>query len=114
MTPTATVTERGESRHGDATSRGKRILYGRSGPDTLAEASDPLRLDQRERLDTLRTADGRCMPPHLKARILREVEHIEFLLRQLVEVCVQDLPHCRLPLCTTLGVVFHLGTCRFD
>ena len=47
---------------------------------------DPLRRDRRERLDTLRTADGRCVPPHLKARILREIERIEVVLRQIAEV----------------------------
>ena len=47
---------------------------------------DPLRRDRRERLDTLRTADGRSVPPHLKARILREIERIEVVLRQIAEV----------------------------
>src|SRR3712207_3730566 len=42
---------------------------------------DPLRRDRRERLDALRTADGRPLPPHLKARILREIERTELLLR---------------------------------
>src|SRR5215203_3000923 len=47
---------------------------------------DPLRRDRRERLDALRTADGRSVPPHLKARILREIERTEVLLRQIAEV----------------------------
>jgi transposase len=47
---------------------------------------DPLHRDRRDRLEALRTADGRCVPPYLKARILREVERIEVLLRQIAEV----------------------------
>jgi transposase len=47
---------------------------------------DPLRRDRRERLDALRTTDGRPLPPHLKARILREIERTELLLRQIAEV----------------------------
>jgi transposase len=47
---------------------------------------EPLRRDRRERLDALRTVDGRSVPPHLKSRILREIERVEVLLRQLAEV----------------------------
>ena len=47
---------------------------------------DPLHQDRRGRLDALRTADGRPLPPHLKARILREIERTEVLLRQIAEV----------------------------
>ena len=47
---------------------------------------DPLHRDRRGRLDALRTADGRPLPPHLKARILREIERAEVLLRQIAEV----------------------------
>jgi transposase len=47
---------------------------------------DPLHQDRRGRLDALRTADGRSLPPHLKARILREIERTEVLLRQIAEV----------------------------
>jgi len=47
---------------------------------------DPLRRDRRERLDALCTADGRPLPPHLKARILREIERIEVVVRQIAEV----------------------------
>ena len=47
---------------------------------------DPLHRDRRGRLDALRTADGRPLPPHLKARILREIERTEVLLRQIAEV----------------------------
>ena len=47
---------------------------------------DPLHQDRRGRLDALRTADGRSLPPHLKARVLREIERTEVLLRQIAEV----------------------------
>jgi transposase len=47
---------------------------------------DPRRRDRRERLETLRTGDGRPLPPHLKAEILRAFGRIELLLRQIAEV----------------------------
>jgi transposase len=46
----------------------------------------PLRKDRRERLDALRTGDGRPLPPRLKAELTREIEIIELLLRQIAEV----------------------------
>jgi transposase len=47
---------------------------------------DPRRRDRRERLEALRTGDGRPLPPHLKAEILRGFERIEVLLRQVAEI----------------------------
>jgi transposase len=47
---------------------------------------DPLRRDRRERLDALRTPDDRAVPPNLKARIVREIERIEVLMRQIGEI----------------------------
>jgi transposase len=47
---------------------------------------DPLRRDRRERLEALRTPDGRAVPPNLKARIVREIERIEVLMRQIGEI----------------------------
>ena len=47
---------------------------------------EPLHKDRRIRLDALRTGDGRPLPPRLKAELLREIELIELLLRQIVEV----------------------------
>ena len=47
---------------------------------------DPRRGDRRERLETLRTGDGRPLPSHLKAGILRALERLELLLRQTAEV----------------------------
>src|SRR3712207_1635960 len=44
---------------------------------------DPLRRDRRERLDRLRMADGRSLPPHLKARILREIERMTSCMKDL-------------------------------
>jgi transposase len=47
---------------------------------------DPLRRDRRERMEALRTPDGRAVPPNLKARIVREIERIEVLMRQIGEI----------------------------
>jgi len=47
---------------------------------------DPLRRNRRERLETLKTGDGRALPVHLKAEITRSLERIELLLRQIREV----------------------------
>jgi transposase len=47
---------------------------------------DPRRRDRRERLEALRTGDGRPLPLCLKAEILRAFERIELLLRQIAEV----------------------------
>jgi transposase len=47
---------------------------------------DPRRRDRRKQLETLRTGDGRPLPLHLKAEILRAFERIELLLRQIAEV----------------------------
>jgi transposase len=37
---------------------------------------EPLRRDRRGRLDTLQTGDGRPLPGHLKAQILRELDRL--------------------------------------
>jgi transposase len=47
---------------------------------------DPRRRDRRERLEALRTGDGRPLPLCLKAEILRAFERVELLLRQIAEV----------------------------
>ena len=47
---------------------------------------DPRRRDRRQRLETPRTGDGRQLPRHLRAEILRAFERIEVLLRQIAEV----------------------------
>lgn len=47
---------------------------------------EPLERDRRTRLDELRTGDGRPLPPRLKAELVREIEVIELLLRQIAEV----------------------------
>ena len=47
---------------------------------------EPLHRDRRIRLDALRTGDGRPLPPRLKAELLREIDLIELLLRQIAEV----------------------------
>ena len=47
---------------------------------------EPLRRDRRQRLETLRTGDGRPLPPYLKAQIGRELDRLELLLEQLKAV----------------------------
>src|ERR687890_1566947 len=37
---------------------------------------EPLRRDRRQRLEELRTGDGRCLPVHLKAQISRELDRL--------------------------------------
>jgi len=46
----------------------------------------PLRRDRQLRLETLRTGDGRELPPHVRAQIGRELERIELLLEQIKAV----------------------------
>ena len=47
---------------------------------------EPLCRDRRGRLDTLQTGDGRPLPGHLKAQILRELDRLELLLDQIKAV----------------------------
>ena len=47
---------------------------------------EPLRRNRRQRLDELRTGDGRPLPPHLKAHIGRELDRLELLLEQIKTV----------------------------
>jgi transposase len=47
---------------------------------------DPRRRDRRRQLETLKTGDGRPLPSHLQAEILRAFERIELLLRQIAEI----------------------------
>jgi transposase len=47
---------------------------------------NPLHKDGRQRLGSARTGDGRPLPRQLKAEILREIELIELLLRQIADV----------------------------
>ncbi|MCA1440809.1 IS110 family transposase [Ensifer sp. IC4062] len=47
---------------------------------------EPLRRDRRQRLDELRTGDGRMVPKHLKAEICRELDRLELLLTQIKAV----------------------------
>ena len=44
---------------------------------------DPLRRDRRERLDDLRTGDGRVLGRHLKAQLIRELDRLELLFEQI-------------------------------
>lgn len=47
---------------------------------------EPLRKRRRERLEELRTGDGRPLPMHLKAQIVRELDRLEVVLAQLKTV----------------------------
>jgi transposase len=47
---------------------------------------EPLRRDRRQRLDELRTGDGRPLPVHLKAQIRRELDRLELLIEQIKAV----------------------------
>jgi transposase len=44
---------------------------------------EPLRRDRRQRLDELRTGDGRVLSKHLEAEICRELDRLELLLTQI-------------------------------
>ena len=46
----------------------------------------PLRRDRRQRLDELKTGDGRPLPPHLKAQISRELDRLELPIEQIKAV----------------------------
>ena len=47
---------------------------------------EPLRRKRRERLEELRTGDGRPLPQHLKAQIGRELDRLEVILQQIRSV----------------------------
>src|SRR6202158_3950052 len=47
---------------------------------------EPLRKGRRERLEDLRTGDGRPLPVYLKAQIIRELDRLEVVLEQLKTV----------------------------
>lgn len=47
---------------------------------------EPLRRDQRTRLEALRTGDGRPLPAHLKAQVGRELDRLELLIEQIKAV----------------------------
>jgi len=51
-----------------------------------ASGYEPLRRNRRQRLDELKTGDGRSLPPHLKAQINRELDRLELLLEQIKAV----------------------------
>ena len=44
---------------------------------------EPLKRNRRTRLDELRTGDGRCLSPQLKAQVVRELDRLELVLTQL-------------------------------
>src|SRR4051794_11366035 len=63
------------------TNRIKGLLFAQGISDYV-----PLRRDRRVRLEALRTADGRPLPPHLQAQIGRELDRLELLLDQIKAV----------------------------
>src|SRR5215469_882768 len=50
---------------------------------------NPLHKNRRKNLEQLRTGDGRSVPAHLKAELLREIDRLELVLRQISEVEAQ-------------------------
>jgi transposase len=48
-----------------------------------ASGYEPFRRNRREKLEELKTGDGRPLPPHLKAQINRELDRLELLLEQI-------------------------------
>ncbi|MEW9853815.1 IS110 family transposase [Novosphingobium sp. M1R2S20] len=50
---------------------------------------EPGRRDRRERLEELRTGDGRDLPTHIKAQLLRELGRLELLIEQIKAVEVE-------------------------
>ena len=50
---------------------------------------EPLHKDRRAQLAALKTGDGQPLPMRLKAELLREIELIELLIRQIAEVEVE-------------------------
>jgi len=53
---------------------------------------EPLRKGRRERLDDLRTGDGRPLPVHLKAQIIRELDRLERSISCPVQFVVKANP----------------------
>ena len=47
---------------------------------------EPLRRDRWQRLDEIRTGDGRVLPDHLRAQIARELDRVELLIEQIKAV----------------------------
>ena len=47
---------------------------------------EPMRANARERLEELRTGDGRAIPERMKAEIRRELDRLDLLRRQIAEV----------------------------
>jgi transposase len=63
------------------TNRIKGLLFSQGVSDY-----EPLHANRRQRLDALKTGDGRALPPHLKAQIGRELDRLELLIKQIKAV----------------------------
>ena len=72
----------------DAGRRARRTHQPHQGAAVLAGITgyEPIARDRRERLDELTTGDGRPLPSHLKALIVRELDRLELLLQQIKAV----------------------------
>lgn len=55
---------------------------------------EPTRRDRRERLDELRTGDGRPLPAHLKAQLSRELDRFELVNEQIKAVETERDAQC--------------------
>ncbi|PDT43955.1 IS110 family transposase [Sinorhizobium fredii] len=55
---------------------------------------EPTRRDRRERLDELRTGDGRQLPAHLKAQLSRELDRFELVNEQIKAVETERDAQC--------------------
>jgi transposase len=72
---------------------------------------EPVNRDHRQRLDALRTGDGRALSKHLKAEICRELDRLELLLTQIKAVeaerdalIVQETPETPAGATALLGI----------
>lgn len=59
----------------------KGLLFGQGVPDY-----EPIERGRRKALEELKTGDGRPLPPHLKAQIVRELDRLELLIGQIKAV----------------------------
>lgn len=72
---------------------------------------EPVNRDRRQRLDELRTGDGRPLSKHLKAEVCRELDRLELLLAQIKAVeaerdalIVQETPETPKEATALLGI----------
>src|SRR6202521_1458732 len=66
-----------------------------------------LHKNRRECLEELRTGDGRSLPTHVKAEILREIDRLELVLRQIGEVAGEPDEILRPAEASSPAAIFH-------